>query len=191
MTGEIEYLLIGVLAAVLGLTFGGIGYGIRSRTQAAEAEGEKLANAFATIRDGPISSATEDILRYIESERQQDPAATIADLLAHAAPTEQLKVLERAGEKRVRLRNLSAQVKRLAQLASHLFIAPLIGFPAILLPLSLNVTSDPPISAVWYTLWALFTIIFLLAGLLTLYRMHNKKVSFEERLSKLKLDGAS
>jgi len=186
MESEIEYILIAALVAVMTLTVGGIGYGAKCRSDAAETEGQKLSDAFATLRDGTVSETVERLLSYISEERQLEPQLSIADLLAHALPTEDLRVLETVGETRAELRRLASQVKMFANLSRHLFIIPFIGFPAIFIPLALNLEFA---NALWYASWGLATFGFGTAGLGCIYVFHNKKVAFEERLSGLKIDG--
>ena len=121
---------------------------------------------------------------------KNDATASIADILAHAVPTAQLKELEHVGEQRVALRKLNSRIKTLAHLSSHMFIGPLIGFPAILIPLSLNILSLPIDNTLWYTFWSSVTGVLSILGLLSLYLMHDNKVALGERLSQLKSDGA-
>lgn len=187
MSNEIEYILIVALVAIMSLTVGGIGYSSKCRTDAAETEGEKLAVAFATLRDNAVSDAVERLLTYIEQERHFQPQLTVLDVLAHGSPTEELKALERVGEKRAKLRNLAAQIKTFANISRHMFIIPLLGFPSIFIPLSLHLEFA---NTVWYIAWGFTTFAFGTAGLGSLYIFHNKRVALEERLSKLKLDGA-
>ena len=185
MVNDIEYILIASLVAITALTLGGIGYGAKCRTAAAAAEGEKLALAFSILRDGPVSTAVEELLIYLDQERRLEPQLFIADLLAHSPATEQLKVLERVGEQRSELRQLSREIKRFANLSRYMFVIPLFGFPAILLPLGLHLDFA---SAVWYIAWGAVTSVLVLAGLVSVHLMHDRRVKFEELLSNLKVD---
>ena len=178
-----------LLAFVAGTLITSISYGRKSRNQAAKEEGQKLVDAFTILREGPVTHIVIDLVEYIDEERRLDRQASIVDLLAHAHPNQQLQDLEEVGEDRVRLRHLSSQVIRLANLASHLLVIPLLSSIAFFTPLGLRLIFPNMITTVlWYSIWGSLAMVFVLAGIFSLYVMQNRKAELDTRISKFQID---